>query len=183
MSCASWCRRAGLYRNLGRNDREDDHGEEAEEVEDEGEERQARPPRRARRRKRRRKKAAARSRPPKKKAKKRSAPRKAKPAAAARQPGAGSGTRAGADARDGSAVARHRHRRLEPAVACVATTNRLAALRGGRFLFGRGQARSPALAGRRSHRRRAIASPIAGPNSMTPSGTAGCGPKAFHPRH
>ena len=49
MRC-TWCRRAGLYRNLGRNDREDDHGEEAEEVEDEDEERRSGPPRRARRR-------------------------------------------------------------------------------------------------------------------------------------
>jgi hypothetical protein len=32
------------YRNLSRNDREDDHGEEAEEVEDEGEENEARRP-------------------------------------------------------------------------------------------------------------------------------------------
>jgi hypothetical protein len=33
--------RAGLYRNLGRNDREVDHGEKAEEVEDEVEEDEA----------------------------------------------------------------------------------------------------------------------------------------------
>jgi hypothetical protein len=32
---------AGLYRNLSRNDREVDHGEEAEEVEDESEEDEA----------------------------------------------------------------------------------------------------------------------------------------------
>ena len=115
--CVSWCRQAGLYRNLSRNDREDDHGEEAEEVEDEGEEDEARRPgaqEEESSEKRRSGRAAAEGRPPKKKAKKRSAPRKAKPAAAAAPAPAVRlrHLRRPADARHGSAVAGHRHRRL-----------------------------------------------------------------------